>query len=131
MKHSAGILLYRQGTQGVEILLVHPSGDYNAQAPWSIPKGEIDEDEDAQTAALRELKEETGVTAGDAEFLGSVIYPTNKKEVSCFFGKGDSQEPKPNSWEVDKAEYVPINKAEEVINKTQREFILRLKGKLV
>ena len=42
MRQSAGILLYREGPQGLEVLLVHPSGAYNRRAPWSIPKGEPD-----------------------------------------------------------------------------------------
>jgi len=40
MKQSAGTLLYRQGPDGLEVLLIHPSGNYNRKAPWSIPKGE-------------------------------------------------------------------------------------------
>ena len=39
MKQSAGTLLYRQGPEGLEVLIVHPSGAYNRKAPWSIPKG--------------------------------------------------------------------------------------------
>ena len=40
MRQSAGTLLYREGPEGLEVLLVHPSGAYNRRAPWSIPKGE-------------------------------------------------------------------------------------------
>ncbi len=29
MKESAGTLLYRQGENGLEVLLIHPSGNYN------------------------------------------------------------------------------------------------------
>ena len=45
----------------MEVLLVHPSGSYNRNAPWSIPKGELDEGEDPETAARRETREEAGV----------------------------------------------------------------------
>src|SRR5262249_31510970 len=39
VKQAAGTLLYRTGSDGLEVLLVHPSGWYNKKAPWSIPKG--------------------------------------------------------------------------------------------
>ena len=65
MKQSAGTLLYRQGAEGLEVLLVHPSGPYNRRAPWGIPKGEPDEGEtDLEKTARRETREETGVEAG-------------------------------------------------------------------
>src|SRR5262249_19340855 len=63
VKRSAGTLLYRQGPKGLEVLLVHPSGNYNRKAPWGIPKGELDGGEDLETAARRETLEETGVEA--------------------------------------------------------------------
>jgi 8-oxo-dGTP pyrophosphatase MutT (NUDIX family) len=37
---------------------------------WGLPSGSIDRGEDAKTAALRELFEETGIHARDAEYLG-------------------------------------------------------------
>ena len=45
MKQSSGTLLYRQGANGLEVLLVHPSGVYNRRSPWGIPKGMIDGEE--------------------------------------------------------------------------------------
>src|SRR5579872_39147 len=38
-KQSSGTLLYRRAPAGLEVLLVHPSGNYNRGKPWSIPKG--------------------------------------------------------------------------------------------
>ena len=63
MKRSAGILLYRVAGDGPEVLLVHPGGPFWAKkdaGAWSIPKGEIDEGEEARACALRELDEELG-----------------------------------------------------------------------
>src|SRR5947207_15892435 len=63
-KQSAGLLLFRDNAGQLEVLLVHPGGPFWANkddGAWSMPKGEFTEDEDAQTAALREFEEETGM----------------------------------------------------------------------
>jgi len=68
-RRSAGILLFRRPAAGrLEVLLVHPGGPYWARrdaGAWSLPKGELNADEDERAGALRELAEETGVVFGD------------------------------------------------------------------
>jgi predicted NUDIX family NTP pyrophosphohydrolase len=62
-KKSAGLLLFREGTAGLEVLLVHPGGPFWAKkddGSWSIPKGEFTDDEEPLTAAKREFEEEMG-----------------------------------------------------------------------
>jgi predicted NUDIX family NTP pyrophosphohydrolase len=126
---AAGVLLYRKTLRGIEVLLVHPSGDYNASSPWSIPKGHVDPGEEAENTAIRELLEETGVNAPkELHFLGEVIYKNGKKRVQCFIGQGDTQIPFCGSWEVDKAEYLSFEQAEIVIAPNQREFLIKLKA---
>jgi predicted NUDIX family NTP pyrophosphohydrolase len=90
---SAGILLHRQGNGGVEVLLVHPGGPFWARkdlGAWSIPKGEIDTDEDARAAARREFAEETGTRLPDGALdeLGSVRQKSGKV-VFAFAAAGD------------------------------------------
>src|SRR3954462_4024695 len=61
---SAGILMYRRGSDGVAVLLVHPGGPYWRKrdlGAWSIPKGELDRGENPETGARREFQEELGV----------------------------------------------------------------------
>ena len=61
---SAGLLAYRRRDQ-IEVLLAHPGGPYWARkddGAWTIPKGLVRPD-DLLTGALREFKEETGLTA--------------------------------------------------------------------
>lgn len=65
MKRSAGLLLYRFKNKIPEYFLVHPGGPFWEKkdiGAWSIPKGEIEENEDYLNAAIREVKEETGVS---------------------------------------------------------------------
>lgn len=60
---SAGILLYRRGSGGLEVLLVKPGGPFwrgKDAGAWMIPKGGVAEGETALEAAVREYEEELG-----------------------------------------------------------------------
>lgn len=127
MKQSAGTLLYREGPSGMEVLIVHPSGNYNRKAPWSIPKGEPDEGAEMESTARRETMEETGVVAGLLVALGHIDYTKSRKRVHCFAGPAPAEAaPKCASWEVDKAEFVPLENAKELLHPEQRVFVDRL-----
>jgi predicted NUDIX family NTP pyrophosphohydrolase len=94
-KHSAGIVLFRHGGGGLELLLVHPGGPFWAKkddGAWSIPKGEVEPGEEPLAAALRELGEELGPAAEvDVEALielGSVRQRAGKV-VEAWAVEGD------------------------------------------
>jgi len=125
---SSGTLLYRNGKKGLEVLIVHPAGDYNKNAAWSIPKGKLDPGETSEDAARRELWEETNVKApAKLDSLGNVTYKS-KKKVHCFCGEAPSVcRPKCDTREVDKAEFKPLDEAEELLHYAQKEFIHRLR----
>jgi predicted NUDIX family NTP pyrophosphohydrolase len=127
MKESAGTLLYRRGPQGLEVLLVHASGNYNRHRPWSIPKGELDGDEDPAVTARRETLEETGVAAGDLVSLGEIVYTKTRKRIRCFAGHApEGAAPRCASWEVDRAEFVTLESARRLIHPDQLPFLDRL-----
>jgi predicted NUDIX family NTP pyrophosphohydrolase len=132
VKQSAGTLLYRQGENGLEVLLVHPSGNYNRGKPWSIPKGISDADEDhMEQTARRETREETGVIAGELVDLGYIDYKKSRKRVHCFAGPAPAEAaPRCASWEVDKAEFVPFERAREILHPDQVVFLDRLLEKV-
>jgi predicted NUDIX family NTP pyrophosphohydrolase len=127
MKQSAGTLLYRQGPGGLEVLIVHASGAYNRQAPWSIPKGVPDAGEALEAAARRETEEETGVRAEGLLSLGSIEMTKSRKRVFGFGGPapGDAS-PHCASWEVDCAEFVPVEVARARLHPAQAPFVDRL-----
>src|ERR1700735_1596397 len=82
-RRSAGLLLYRPGASGLEVLLVHPGGPIWArrdEGVWSIPKGEYEDDEDPLAAARREFAEELGHPApgGVESELGEVRQKSGK-----------------------------------------------------
>ena len=73
-KKSAGLLLFRQNSQGsqIEVFLVHPGGPFwrnKDEGVWTIPKGEFADDEDGLAAAQREFREETGSEAPVGDYL--------------------------------------------------------------
>ena len=128
-KQSAGTLLYRQGSDGLEVLLVHPSGNYNRRAPWSIPKGEVDGEDELEVTARRETLEETGVTAGALTYLGFSDYQKTPKRVHCFAGQAPAgASPRCASWEVDQACFVSLAHAAELLHRDQLEFLGKLQA---
>jgi predicted NUDIX family NTP pyrophosphohydrolase len=133
MKESAGTLLYRQGENGLEVLLVHPSGNYNRHKPWSIPKGLSDPDEThMEITARRETLEETGVVAGELVDLGFIDYKKSKKRIHCFAGPAPvDAAPHCASWEVDQACFVPLERARGILHPEQVVFLDRLSKAIV
>jgi predicted NUDIX family NTP pyrophosphohydrolase len=91
-QRSAGLLLYRRGAAGPEVLLVHPGGPFwvrKDEGAWSIPKGLLDDGEEPLAAAIREFAEETGlVPAGPFTALGTFRQPGGKL-VLAWAAEGD------------------------------------------
>lgn len=131
-KLSAGTLLYRANAGAVEVLLVHPAGNYNRRAPWGIPKGAPDPDEALEATARRETLEETGLLIdGPLVDLGHVDYTRSKKRVYGFAGPApDGAVPRCASWEVDKAEFIEITRARRIIHPDQAALLDRLERHL-
>lgn len=128
MKQSAGTLLYRRSAQGLEVLIVHPSGPYNRKAAWSIPKGEPNSGEALEVTARRETLEETGVLLdGPVVSLGHIDYTKSRKRVHCFAAPlPDGQTPRCAQWEIDRAELMPVDEAKRLLHADQAAFIDRL-----
>jgi predicted NUDIX family NTP pyrophosphohydrolase len=131
-KLSSGTLLYRMVAGSIEVLLVHPAGNYNRRAPWGIPKGAPDPDEELEATARRETLEETGLDITQPLVnLGHVDYTRSKKRVHAFAGPAPSDaSPRCASWEVDKAEFIEITRARRIIHPDQAALLDRLQRHL-
>jgi predicted NUDIX family NTP pyrophosphohydrolase len=129
---SAGLIVYRRSGQLLEVLLVHPSGNYNRRAPWGIPKGLPEKDEPLADAAIRETREETGLDLNDPAVsslvsLGFIEYTRSRKRVHAFaFEAWPEATPRVASWEVDRAEFLPLEEARRLIHPDQLPLLDRL-----
>jgi predicted NUDIX family NTP pyrophosphohydrolase len=144
---SAGVLLYRPGADGPEVLLGHMGGPFWARkdaGAWSIPKGEHGPEEDPRAAAAREFEEELGVPLppGPLEELGSVR-TSGGKVITAFALAADLDPARivpgvfvmewpPRSGrtqefpEIDRAAWFALDEARERINPAQAAFLDRL-----
>ena len=128
-KVAAGCVVRHDFDGETHFLIVHPSGSYNRGKPWSIPKGLLDEGEEAATAALRETREETGLECRILASLGEVRYQKSGKRVLGFLAEPVAPPPskklEPGDWEIDQAEFVPTKEALRRLHVDQRTLIER------
>ncbi len=71
---AAGGLVVRRHGGTLEIAVVHRPGHQD----WSFPKGKLEEGETLDVAAVREVREETGMTCRLLRFLGRTEYVDRK-----------------------------------------------------
>jgi predicted NUDIX family NTP pyrophosphohydrolase len=148
-KTSAGILLYRGEGDSLEVLLVHPGGPFwskKDEGAWSIPKGEVEDEEESRACALRELEEEIGSSLGLTPErlieLGEVRLKSGKRvhgwaaesdfDPATLLSNTFAMEWPPRSGkqrefpEVDRAEWFAPEQARLKINPAQAAFLDRL-----
>ena len=146
MKRSAGIITYKIEDNDIKVLLCHFGGPFWEgidEGGWSFSKGEVCTNENILAAARREFTEETGlVVNGFVKYLASKKV-SNKKLVIMFYKNLDldishctsntfkMEYPRGSGKiesfpEMDKYEWMSIDKAREKIIKNQLFFLDRL-----
>jgi predicted NUDIX family NTP pyrophosphohydrolase len=145
-KTSAGILMFKRRDGELLVLLSHPGGPFweNRDAgAWTIPKGELDADEEPEAAARREFEEEMGKPSGELLSPLGEITQKGGKRVIAFAVEGDfdvtslrsntfEMEWPPRSGrkesfpEVDQAQWMTIAQARTKILPSQIELLQRL-----
>ena len=142
-KKSAGILLYRLNNKSLEVFLVHPGGPFwkNKDAgAWSIPKGEFDDNEAPLDAAIREMKEETGLSL-KGDFIELTPIKQKSGKLVYVFAKQHDLDPsqiKSNEFEIEwppksgkKKSFPEIDKADWFDSKTAKEKIIPAQSSLI
>jgi predicted NUDIX family NTP pyrophosphohydrolase len=146
-KKSAGLLVYRRGPRGVEVLLGHMGGPYwerKDAGAWSVPKGEYGDDEQPLAAARREFEEELGLPPPDGTLLdlGAATQSSGKVVVIwAVEGDLDPADVVPGTFEmewppgtgrraefpeIDRAAWFGLGAAREALVAGQRPFVDRL-----
>ncbi len=126
---SAGGVVLRERGAGLEALLIATHGAER----WSLPKGRIEEEESAPHAALREVLEETGITArilAPLEVVEYWFYANRQhrlhKFVEYFLMRYEEGDPVPQLAEVDAARWWPYDEALARVAYANDRHLLRL-----
>ena len=104
-KQSAGLLMYRHLTNGLEVLLVHPGGPFWKKRDlgvWTIPKGLVEAGEDLFHTACREFAEETGLSSqGPYLELPEIKQSSKRVKAWAFEGDCDPTTIRSNTFEME------------------------------
>lgn len=98
------------------ILFVRQAKGQSLAGQWSIPWGLVDEGEAPEDAALRETREESGITAAIDGLLGIQNLPTPGWLGIIFACHAEAGDPMPDGVETDRAAYFS---AEEILSCTE------------
>ena len=129
---SAGGVVVDDGDPRCCIVIVPTRRAANGARVLALPKGHPDPGEDPEAAALREVREETGVEAEVVARLGEVRYRYQRngrriaKVVAFFLLRYRSGSVADHDHEVEEAQWMPLAQAvEELSYDGEREMVRR------
>lgn len=117
---SSGGVIYRKSGSEIEVALVSVRGGKF----WCLPKGLIDKGETPELTALREVREESGLSGRILDKLGDITYwyyiqgenIKCRKTVHFYLMEYVSGNTSQHDLEVDEAEWFPLSTALEKIS---------------
>ena len=114
---SAGGVVFRGDKGKIEVVIVSVGG----QNRWQLPKGMVEKGEGPETAAVREAREEAGVSSEVVQLIETIEYwyagldngirVRFHKRVHFFLLRYLSGDTRDHDWEVNEARWVPIDDA--------------------
>lgn len=121
---AAGGLVWGKGEHAGRLLLIHRPH----RSDWSLPKGKVGAGETPEAAAVREVREETGVTARLVRVASPVHYPRGERlKVVLYWHMEAAEVPafRPNA-EVDELRWAtPTEALARLTHETERELVRR------
>ena len=129
---SFGGVVVRTGADGLEVALIRPMSEDDKVA-WALPKGAKEAGETPEDAALREVREETGLEAEVVESIEPITYwfawaPDKlryRKTVHFFLMRHLSGEPTPDAVEVAEVRFVPLVGADKTATYSSERKVLK------
>ena len=123
---SCGALVVRKNGESYDLVLLrHRFGGH-----WSFPKGHVEAGENEQQTALREVREETGLTIRIMEgFRESVEYfpkPGVKKQVVYFLGEALTETLVRQEEEISEVKWTPMAEADSQVTFANDKRLIRL-----
>lgn len=113
---SAGGVVYRREPDGVEVVLA-ARRTRRGDLAWGLAKGGIEADESPEDAAVREVREETGIEAEIEATLGETRYfyvwedVRIRKTVHFFLMRATGGDPNDRDDEMEDVQWFPLERA--------------------
>ena len=113
---SAGGVVYRRDGQSIEVVLASRR-TRRGDLAWGLAKGGIEEGESLEDAAIREVREETGIEAVVEASLGDTQYfyvweeIRIRKTVHFFLMRATGGDPAERDDEMEEIRWFPIDRA--------------------
>lgn len=126
--HSAGGVIFRFVDSALQVVLI---ANKNSTV-WTLPKGMINRGEEREDTALREIKEETGLSGRIVEMLGEKSYwfflknenLKCRKTVTYYLVEYIEGSTDDHNWEVDEARWFDLEAAMNTLSyKRDREIL--------
>src|SRR6266851_1347050 len=126
----AGGIIQRATQNGDEIMVVYRKREQD----WTLPKGEVRDNESFQEAALREVEAETGCTCRLGNYLGTISYADNGVPKVVMFWKMTVLQEKgivSGTEAIGEAVWMPVAAAIQRLSHAQEKSLLSRLGSSV